>query len=117
VASMQRNLAGLAIVVAIISLTATAALGWWNFIGTQMVSRGDIREAFYLAVAFDDYFEQKGTVPSATDVEAFPSRLRFLRIDHGRYLYACGLYGRDLLVIHHRGQGDFDFFVEVGGNL
>lgn len=114
---LQRNLAAVAILVTIISLTVEAGLGWWNFLGLQMVSRGDIREACYLAGAFDDYFEQQGALPSATDVESFPSRLRFVRIQDGRYLFACGLYGRDLLAIQHRGQGNFDFFVEGGGNL
>lgn len=41
------------------------------------------REACYLAIAFDDYFEQNGKAPSQEDIDSFPSRLKFLRIQNG----------------------------------
>ena len=113
----RRNLTVIAIVVTFVAWTVTATLGWWNFFCAQMVSRGDIREACYLVVAFDKYFEQQGNLPSLEDIEAFPSRLKFLRIEDERYLYSCGLYGRDLLIIQHAGNGKFDFSVNGDGNL
>ena len=116
-APTRGNLAPIALVVAFVALTVAAGLGWWNFLNAQIVSRGDTREACYLAVAFDDYFELQGSAPSLKDVESFPTRLRFLRIEDGRYLFACGLYGRDLLIIEHTGNGKFDFLVKGNGNL
>lgn len=113
---MQRRLIAGMQIVGVVVLASIAVLGWWNLLGTEMVSRSNIREACYLAVAFDDHFEQYGTTPSAEDAQSFPSRLRFLRIEEDRYLFACGRYGRDLLVIRHRGSGNFEFFVEASSN-
>ena len=113
----RRNLLAITVVVTFVALATATSLGWRNFFGVQMVSRGDIKEACYLAIAFDDYFEQQGNVPSIKDIEAFPSRLKFLRIEDGRYIYSCGLYGRDLLIIHHMGNGKFNFSVNGNGNL
>jgi hypothetical protein len=113
----RQSLLAITVVVAFVTLATATSLGWLNFFGVQMVSRGDIQEACYLAIAFDDYFEQQGNVPSITDIQSFPSRLKFLRIEDGRYLYSCGLYGRDLLIIHHKGNGKFNFSVNGNGNL
>ena len=82
-AKTRGNLATIAIVVSFVTLAGAAALGWWNFWNTRMVSTGDIREACYLAIAFDDYFEQNGKAPSQEDIESLPSRLKFLRIQDG----------------------------------
>jgi len=113
----RRNWTAFSLVAAFILLVAVAVLGWWNFVAAQMVERGEIREACYLAIAFDQHFEQHGTGPTSNDVKSFPSRLRFLRIEDDRYLFACGLYGRDQLVVEHTGSGRFEFSVIGNGNL
>lgn len=116
VISTRTNLVAFGIAFTFVVMTFVATFGWFRYLSVQMVSQGDIREACYLAVRFDDYLEQHGREPSFKDVESFPSRLRFLRIEgDGRYLFACGLYGRDLLIIQHIGSGKFDFFVEENG--
>jgi hypothetical protein len=71
----QRRLLVASIALIFMLLIAVAILGWWNFIGTQMVSRGDIREASYHALEFDNFFERNGKGPTAIDIESFSDQI------------------------------------------
>ncbi|XZE19856.1 hypothetical protein SH449x_005186 [Pirellulaceae bacterium SH449] len=86
--------------------------GLLQFYAAKMVFQGDVREACYLAIAFDNFRREHGTEPTVNDVKSFPSRIEFFKREGNRYLFKCGLYGKSLLIIQLNEKGTFDFFVE-----
>ena len=108
---MKTHLAYIAIILA---LLFAACWGWSNFLGEQMVSRGDLREASYLVSEFTEFSITNDRLPTPAEASSFRTRLMFVGAGDDRYTYKCGLYGRDHFIIERDGNDRFQFWVHVG---
>ncbi len=94
-------------------LLVVACWGWFRFLGAQMVGRGDVREASYLASEFTAFCIQNNRLPTAVEASGFSTRLVFVELRNGQYLYKCGHFARDSLTIERDIHGRFQFWVVV----
>ncbi len=95
-------------------LLVAACWGWFNFLGAQTVARGNVREASYLASGFTAFCIENNRLPTADEASGFSTRLAFVELRDAQYVYKCGIYSRDSLVIERDAKGRFQF--RVGGN-
>ncbi len=106
---MKTHLAYLAVIALFIGV---AMWGWVNYFGSQMTARGDVREASYLAVDFADFCRVNHRLPSASEEANFSTRLMFVELRDQQYIYKCGLFGRDSLVVESFNNGALQFRVQ-----
>ena len=82
-----------------------------NGLSEQMVARGDVREASYLASDFTAFCLENDRLPTPDEASGFLTRLAFAEVRGGQYVYRCGINARDSLVIERDAQGRFQFMV------
>ena len=95
----------------ILILLIAAGWGWVNFMGAQMVGRGDVREASYLVSEFTAFCITNDRLPTAGEAASFHTRLTFVEAGDDQYIYKCGLYGRDHFIIERDANDRFQFSV------
>lgn len=105
---MKTHLSYLAIIFA---LLATATYGRASFLSMQVVGRGDVREASYLASDFTRFVIQHDRLPTSDEASGFLSRLSLAEVRGKQYVYKCGLKNCDTLVIERDDSGDLQFIV------
>ena len=101
----------LAYISLVLVLLFVACWGWFNAVGAQMVGRGDVREASYLASEFTSFCIANDRLPTDDEAAGFSTRLKFVNVRDHRYTYQCGLYGRDHLILERDKNGRFQFIV------
>ncbi len=101
----------LAYISLVLILLFVACWGWFNAFDAQMVGRGDVREASYLASEFTAFCITNDRLPNADEAASFSTRLRFVDVRDGSYTYQCGLHGRDHLILERDKNGRFQFIV------
>ena len=101
----------LAYISLVLVLLFAACWGWFNAMGAQMVGRGDVREAGYLASEFTAFCLTNDRLPTSDEAASFSTRLTFISASDDRYTYKCGLYGRDHLIIERDDNDRFQFWV------
>ena len=100
-----------AYIITIVILAVIACWGWYSYLCMEMISRGDLKEGCDLASEFTAFCINNERLPDESEASMFATRLHFLRIEDGRYLYECGLYGNDELSIFPVPMGRFQFIV------
>lgn len=99
-------------VLLVVSLVAVAGTGWFNYFGSVAASRGNIREASFLAAEFTGFVRESGRLPTREEAQKFATRLPLIEVRDGVYVYRCRHRGQDALLIQRAGDGRFQFSVK-----